>query len=267
MRRESLGFLAGLLCSLVLIWVLEWESSPLRAARHPTVTFKRHTPPLNALRQLCKSTSWRPGLWIQCHNGYMIGGLNNARNRVQTCLRMAIDAGAGIVLPPIALRDSQHLKNLKTNQALVCANSFWDTSELIQWLKAACPRMAVLDCKRPQEGWPRWTSQRLEAPIRSWEQPRHTRGKLRNFTDALLADAGMEDFSIEEPVIIAHDDVLFGWDYRGSDDSYELRRDMFQLMPFTPHLQRVGRQMLGLKQLQHGFVGIHFRCVLLVAVH
>lgn len=51
--------------------------------------------PAEDLSQLCESTAWVEGLWIQCHVGNIVGGLNNARNRLQTCIRLAIDAGAG----------------------------------------------------------------------------------------------------------------------------------------------------------------------------
>jgi hypothetical protein len=63
-----------------------------------------------ALRALCDQTQWRDGLWLRCHSTCganqtsMCGGLNNARNRIQTCLRYAIDAGMGVILPSIARR-------------------------------------------------------------------------------------------------------------------------------------------------------------------
>jgi hypothetical protein len=46
----------------------------------------------SGLRNLCDETNWTPGLWIHCHSTCgsrktsVCGGLNNARNRIQTCL-------------------------------------------------------------------------------------------------------------------------------------------------------------------------------------
>lgn len=55
-------------------------------------------PDVTNLSKLCSKTTWTEGLWLHCHsfcgenNTSICGGLNNARNRVQTCLRLAIDA-------------------------------------------------------------------------------------------------------------------------------------------------------------------------------
>lgn len=68
----------------------------------PTVHFP-------SLRHVCDTTDWTEGLWLHCHNRAgpsktsIKGGLSNARNRIQTCLRLAISAGAGvIVIPPLS---------------------------------------------------------------------------------------------------------------------------------------------------------------------
>lgn len=57
-----------------------------------------------SLRSLCSEAEWTEGLWLQCHNGVgpsetaMRGGLSNLRNRMQTCVRLAISAGAGVIV-------------------------------------------------------------------------------------------------------------------------------------------------------------------------
>jgi hypothetical protein len=59
----------------------------------------------NGLTKLCDETEWTEGLWLHCHSRCGVnhtsicGGLNNVRNRVQTCLRLAIDAGMGLIMP------------------------------------------------------------------------------------------------------------------------------------------------------------------------
>lgn len=59
-----------------------------------------------SLRNLCNETEWTEGLWLQCHNNVgqsktsMRGGLSNLRNRMQTCVRLAISAGAGVIVIP-----------------------------------------------------------------------------------------------------------------------------------------------------------------------
>ena len=59
-----------------------------------------------SLRHLCNETDWTEGLWLQCHNNVgpsktaMRGGLSNLGNRMQTCVRLAISAGAGVIVTP-----------------------------------------------------------------------------------------------------------------------------------------------------------------------
>ena len=57
-----------------------------------------------SLRHLCDETEWTEGLWLQCHSNVgpsktsMRGGLSNLENRMQTCVRLAIAAGAGVIV-------------------------------------------------------------------------------------------------------------------------------------------------------------------------
>lgn len=70
------------------------SSEPLSASSFPS------------LHHLCGETDWTEGLWLQCHNNVgpsqtaMRGGLSNLRNRMQTCVRLAISAGAGVIVIP-----------------------------------------------------------------------------------------------------------------------------------------------------------------------
>jgi hypothetical protein len=61
------------------------------------------------LTELCERTEWTEGLYVHCHNGAgpdgtsFRGGLSNVRNRMQTCVRLAISAGAGVVVSLLLL--------------------------------------------------------------------------------------------------------------------------------------------------------------------
>lgn len=67
------------------------------------------------LTAVCRSTKWTPGLWLHCHSSCrpnlnsLCGGLNNARHRFQSCIRLAIDGGAGVVLSTVTNRDGMIL--------------------------------------------------------------------------------------------------------------------------------------------------------------
>ena len=88
----------------------------------------------SALRKLCSETQWTPGLWLHGHSTCgsrhtsVCGGLKNARNRIQTCLRYAIDAGAALVVPSVTTRSESRLKD--TDGPTICAGNFWDMKHL-----------------------------------------------------------------------------------------------------------------------------------------
>ena len=89
------------------------ESSPGSVNEAEVTKGKPHTENgFDGLLELCSETQWTHGLWLHCHNHCgenqtsICGGLNNARSRIQTCLRYAIDAGMGIILPSVASKSS-----------------------------------------------------------------------------------------------------------------------------------------------------------------
>lgn len=246
--------------------------SPVRQSLHRVVSFDRleqHEQRSSALAQLCSATAWRPGLWLQCHFGHIVGGLNNARNRLQTCLRLAIDAGAGLVLPPIGLRSQTDLVRT-ANGSVVCIDQFWDTAWLRQQAAADCPLLQILNCDITQPEaddawnirWPNDISRRIRAPIRQWmDHPRHSRGSFGTYLADLLVMHGMEDVSRSHPVVIAFKDTFLGWDYDSSNDSTAIRKDLFRLLRYNAELLAIGTSILEHDQFRSGHIGIHFRSV------
>lgn len=59
---------------------------------------------------------------------------------------MAIEAGTGLILPTIPLRDSTDLKefNYLNQEAYMPYDQWWDAKHLKEALGRACPRMKVL---------------------------------------------------------------------------------------------------------------------------
>jgi hypothetical protein len=101
------------------------------------------------LRRLCDQTTWTDGLWVQCHSNARVdsegkrsvhGGLNNVRNRLQSCLRVAIDAGSGAVIPSIATRNQTQLKNLGGGDPIP-ASTFFNMEYMMNALETECPQL------------------------------------------------------------------------------------------------------------------------------
>ena len=96
----------------------------------------------NQLPQLCSSTPWTSGLWIRCHgNGRpdsfnhktFLGGLSNGHSKLQSCIRLAIDAGAGVVLPNFHRRNPENIQDVGGG-AVVPLSRYWGMACLINSL-------------------------------------------------------------------------------------------------------------------------------------
>lgn len=114
------------------------------------------------LHDLCSRTAWRSNLSLHCHshcgpdNSSFCGGLNNARDRLQTCVRLAIDAGATTVLiPSIATRSEARLwvvdpSAVAEDEAegvgkpvMLCPETWFSLSRLEQALRKGCDQLRV----------------------------------------------------------------------------------------------------------------------------
>lgn len=178
MRREVVAGVLGSLLALFCFTVSPQAGTHLVAVIPSSSALSFRQPTSDGLTRLCANTTWRPGLWLQCHFNHIVGGLNNARNRLQSCLRLAIDAGAGVILPPIIPRNKEFLAKRYGNESAICIDYFWDVSELVKRVGRTCPQLLVQKCTEPAEKWPAWISRRILAPFREWNTERYSRGGL-----------------------------------------------------------------------------------------
>ncbi|KFY70571.1 hypothetical protein V498_10316, partial [Pseudogymnoascus sp. VKM F-4517 (FW-2822)] len=98
-----------------------------------------------ALRAQCARTHWRTDdVYLQC--GGMAAGLTSIMSQVKVCLKMAFEAGTGLVLPSMPLRDSDHLKefNLMNQDAYMTYDEWFDAAHLIDSVARACPHMKIV---------------------------------------------------------------------------------------------------------------------------
>lgn len=98
-----------------------------------------------ALKAQCARTKWREDeVYLQC--GGMAAGLTSIMSQVKVCLKMAFEAGTGLVLPSMPLRDSDHLKefNLMNQDAYMTYDEWFDAAHLIDSVKRVCPQMKMV---------------------------------------------------------------------------------------------------------------------------
>jgi hypothetical protein len=98
-----------------------------------------------ALRQQCERTKW-PEDDVHLHCVGMAAGLTSIMSQVKVCLKMAIEAGTGIVLPSMPLRNSANLTdfNLLNEDAYMAYDKWFDAEHLIEQVRRACPRMKIV---------------------------------------------------------------------------------------------------------------------------
>jgi len=215
----------------------------------------------NGLAGLCQETEWRNGLWLQCHsrcgeNGTSIcGGLNNARNRIQTCLRLAIDVGAGLILPSTTARDEKALVN--TDFKTVCPETFWDTKYLEAALQHECPQLKIRQCDDLTG-----IDTIVHAPPRNYLEAPYTKGTFRNLVKDVFetANYSLASVSPEDPTVISFGDPYIGWDYRKAEELSSIRKALFKVLKFNRTLLDMSAQILESPQLHEGsFIGVHLR--------
>lgn len=134
---------------------------------------------------------------------------DNARNRFQTCVRWAIDAGAGIILPTVVMRgdDPQQL-NVGEEK---CLDAWWDLEHLDKTMAANCPQLKLRaacaaraddEVAIPPPEAP--SIPPLKPPMRPYTGPRMAKG---DFRDKVIMPA-LERFALS-PVFPGHLGDLF----------------------------------------------------------
>lgn len=225
-----------------------------------------------ALVELCEQTQWTEGLWLSCHSGCgpnqtsSCGGLNNARNRFQTCLRLAIDIGAGVKFSRVTDRSEHDLLDTgKSAVTAICPSAWWNMDALATTMGTLCPQMRISTCDENPPDIPRL--QVVALSPRKYKNPPHHTGTFSDFVTADLAISSHDGISSldavthENPLLLRFEDPYLGWDYRASDELQTLRKALFRALPFNSDLLALSDAIRLSPALQQpgGFVAVHLR--------
>jgi hypothetical protein len=215
------------------------------------------------LQQLCSKTTFTPGLWLHCHSfggehrNANNGGLSNARNRYQSCLRLAIDAGMGVIMAPLMQRDNNNVGD--TNHNEVCPETILDVADLAERMAEVCPAMPIRGCN---------DASGIDITLRAQEKHHlsggFVTGKFKAFIDDTIAESGVvakEDISNEKAVKVEFGDSFMGWNYTATSEQ-EMKRELFNIVNFNTTLLDLGTKVYNaIKKKANGkpIVGVHFR--------
>lgn len=110
-----------------------------------------------ALRKQCAHTQWLKDngngtVYLQCEGIYL--GLTSVISQVKSCLKMAIEAGTGVVLPNIPLRAADNLLsyNQGNHDAEKPFGAWFDEEHLVASMHGACPGLSIITPKDVEEG-------------------------------------------------------------------------------------------------------------------
>jgi hypothetical protein len=212
------------------------------------------------LRNLCDNTEWTEGLWLSCHSACgpgkesVCGGLNNARNRIQSCLRLAIDAGAGLVLPTMLARSEETL-GPHDGAVELCTSKLWNSMQLAENLKVECPQLNLRFCGNTTGLENKITSN----GTRHYNHASHTFGTFRKTIENDLKNNSITEISADNPVRVDFFDGMFSWNYTLANELETIRKDLFKVLPYNPDILELGKEIFSLMNKYSPFVGIHFR--------
>lgn len=93
-----------------------------------------------SIRSICGASQWNSSVVFKCDES--VGGVGNIRNSILNCVRYAISAGGGLVVPSIVLRNSADISNIRTGQKTELSYMF-DTQHFLDSLRLSCPELRV----------------------------------------------------------------------------------------------------------------------------
>lgn len=223
-------------------------------------------PDLPHTRKLCGETRWTEGLSLWCHSACgsdrksFCGGLTNARSRLQTCVRWAIDAGATeVVVPHVVGRRADY--QVDAFGGLLCSDEWMDVARLGAALGANCPRLRVRLCPGGADAGPA----RVVERGREWDELDvlgSRRGGFRAVVGSALGEEGLDLASVgpERPVVLRYGDSYLGWNYSASGELGTIQKELFRAINYEPGLLGMGSEVLRSPKLRGGdFIGVHFR--------
>lgn len=240
--------------------------------------FSEKKPPkydFSALKQQCERTKWpEDEVYLQC--GGMAAGLTSIMSQVKVCLKMAVEAGTGIVLPSMPLRDSTQLDNFNflNGDAYLTYDQWFDADHLISSMSSACPQMKIVHPSQLDslsedsvQVKNRWSIDLASAPgyVQFYSYFWAGRTFKEFFEKQLNALENMQQLDPHHDdskkgitiISISSQFLIFRITDDPTGDDLRLWNDLGHLIRFNEVPRKIVKQLLG--QINRPFYGVHFR--------
>lgn len=193
-----------------------------------------------SIKDVCKSVEWRKNIYIAC--GPLQAGTFNVHNSVISCFRRAIDAGIGIILPLIKLRDKQKPWNFSSNMTF---DFLFDTDYIKQRFAHDCPQLEIKD--------EYFTSDTvINLPV-VWMHPINT-GEMKARVDKRLWQADF-DWSNYNTTVLYDGNSFCGWNF--ADNGANIHKEFYDIFRFNKTILQIAERIVA--KLPSEFLGVHLR--------
>ncbi|KAK0108553.1 hypothetical protein ONS95_003351 [Cadophora gregata] len=201
------------------------------------------------LREICASTEWNSSLIFTCDDNR--GGVGHVRNSILNCVRFAIGAGAGLVLPNIPLRDVEEITagnsddgdNIERRHGpgRQGMDYMFDKNHFVDSLRKSCPELVLVRHMEPTTSNRRRSllPERLfnNIPASGIEQPEEWRDRLNIWIEKYMAPE-----PAAEPVIVDLDQSFLH--YPIYSDGQTLAHTFGDILKFRPDIRRLATMVL-----------------------
>ncbi|CAG8983622.1 hypothetical protein HYALB_00004644 [Hymenoscyphus albidus] len=208
----------------------------------------------NAIREVCGRTEWNSSVIFTCDNNH--GGVGHVRNSILNCVRFAISAGAGLVLPNIALRDMeddtviiwdepvQEPMRKRHGPGRRGMEHMFDVPHFLESLHLSCPKMPLFEDMGDSFGGRRRgllpESLVDNHPTSGLEHPEQWRKMFYGWVDKYMVKPS--DYTRDEPIIVDLDQSFLV--YPTHSDSHEFAHDFGKILKFREDTRRLATAAL-----------------------
>lgn len=196
------------------------------------------------LTNYCNRTEWHPNLVFNLANAN--GGVGNVRGNILDFIFFAIEAGASIILPGMAVRSQEDLSNVWADRAPF--DTLFDEDWFLRALKEACPRMEIYKPEPGKEVAPALEGIYLPRSRRMDESFENTKDEYLSHLETWLDSK--PDFDPEKLALVNIERTLWEIDTRSLPNGF--RRNFGQLLRVNPSPRRLAAVAVQSLALSYG---------------
>eukprot|EP00026_Physarum_polycephalum_P008579 Phypoly_transcript_08667.p1 GENE.Phypoly_transcript_08667~~Phypoly_transcript_08667.p1 ORF type:complete len:389 (+),score=61.64 Phypoly_transcript_08667:179-1345(+) len=248
MNRKYYLFFLTLIATLTLLYLFGLQDAFSQGSLE-SFDFRRMQEPslvdLPALRSTCNRSEWVPNIFLRCE--YRMGAFNGI-NKLQVCIRWAIDAGIGLVAPRFLPRNQENLGTMVDGNISESLDYFFDEKSIFKRLHHNCPKMVIANL----------TEIGAHNTIRTehdfFEKTHNKPNSFRKFVRKLISKSDFEDPSLPT-VIFETKEPLGTWDVLSDPLAFQL--EFHSVFKYHPSLMKIANKIL--ENLPYLYVGLHLR--------